>query len=63
MNKNILALILFFSCLTGFTQEPVEVLVRMKAQCDHTQLCRHRVRRWHSLAGDRRRSRSHFDVH
>lgn len=40
MKKSLLTLILFSICLTGFTQEPIEVMVQMKAQFDRTQLCR-----------------------
>lgn len=40
MRKAILLLILFISCLTGFSQEPIEVMVLMKDHYDRTQLCR-----------------------
>ena len=40
MKKQLLTLILIFSCLTSFANEPVEVMVLMKAQYDRTQLCR-----------------------
>lgn len=40
MKKTILLLILFISCLTGFAQEPFEVMVLMKDHYDRNQLCR-----------------------
>jgi serine protease AprX len=40
MKKPILTLILIISCLAGFTQEPVEVMVLMKDQYNRTELCR-----------------------
>ena len=40
MKHPLLTLILFCLCLTGFAQEPIEVMVLMKAQYDRTQLCR-----------------------
>lgn len=40
MKNPLLALFLFFFCLTGFTQEPIEVMVLMKAQYDRTELHR-----------------------
>lgn len=40
MKKTILTLILLLSCLAGFANEPVEVVVLMKAHYDRTQLCR-----------------------
>lgn len=40
MKTPLLTLILFLSCLTGFAQEPVEVMVLMKGQYNRTELCR-----------------------
>lgn len=40
MKTSLLTLILFFSCLAGFAQEPVEVIVLMKDQYNRTELCR-----------------------
>lgn len=40
MKKFILSLILFCCCLAAFAEEPVEVLVLMKARYDRTELCR-----------------------
>lgn len=40
MKKTLLSLILFCCCLAGFAQDPVEMMVLMKAQYDRTQLCR-----------------------
>ncbi len=40
MKKRFLTLILFLSCLGGFAQEPLEVMVLMKDQYDRTELCR-----------------------
>lgn len=39
MRKAILLFILFLSCLAGFAQEPIQVMVLMKDQYDRTQLC------------------------
>lgn len=40
MKKPILTLILIISCLAGFAQEPIEVMVQMKAQYNRTELYR-----------------------
>lgn len=40
MKKSILTLILFCSCLAGFAQEPIEVMVLMKDQYNRTELHR-----------------------
>lgn len=40
MKKTFLTLILLVSCLAGFAQEPIEVMVLMKDQYDRTELCR-----------------------
>ena len=40
MKTTLLTLILFCCCLAGFAQEPIEVMVQMKAQHDRTQLQR-----------------------
>jgi len=39
MKKAFLTLTLVVSCLAGFTNEPIEVMVLMKAQYDRVQLC------------------------
>lgn len=36
----ILSLILYFSCIIGFANEPIEVMVLMKDQYNRTELCR-----------------------
>lgn len=40
MKKTLLTLLLFFSCLTGFAQEPIEIMVLMKDQYNRTELYR-----------------------
>lgn len=40
MKKPLLTLILFLSCLAGFAQEPIEVMVQMKDQYNRAELCR-----------------------
>lgn len=40
MKTPLLSLILFLSCLAGFAQEPIEVIVLMKDQYNRTELCR-----------------------
>lgn len=40
MKTQILTLTLFLSCLAGFAQEPIEVMVLMKDQYNRTELCR-----------------------
>lgn len=40
MKRFILSLILFSLCLAGIANEPVEVMVLMKARYDRTELCR-----------------------
>lgn len=40
IKRPLLTLILFFSCLAGIAQEPVEVMVLMKDQYNRTELCR-----------------------
>ena len=40
MKKIILSILLFCCCLAGFAEEPVEVMVLMKAHYDRIELCR-----------------------
>ena len=40
MKKNLLTLIFILSCLAGFAQDPIEVMVLMKDQYNRTELCR-----------------------
>ncbi|MBR4391699.1 MAG: S8 family peptidase [Bacteroidales bacterium] len=40
MKKPFLSIILFYCCLASFAEEPVEVMVQMKARYDRTELCR-----------------------
>lgn len=45
MRKLLLSLMLF-SCLSGFFQEPIEVMVRMKDQYNRTELSRKADQVW-----------------
>ena len=40
MKKTFLSIVLFCCCIAGFADEPVEVVVQMKARYDRAELCR-----------------------